>query len=106
MAIELETLGFKVNQQHQIQVYYRKREVGEYFADLLIDDLIIIEIKATRHIAEDNEAQLLNYLKATIYEVGLLFNFGVKPEFERKLFNNDKKGHLKWIASDSNKTTV
>ena len=96
LAIELQAMGFKVDQQHEIRVYYHGREVGEYQADILVDDLIILEIKATRHLVEDNEAQLLNYLKATTFEVGLLLNFGVKPEFKRKAYLNKGKGHLNW----------
>lgn len=96
LAIELRANGFQVCQQHEIIVYYYGQEVGEYYADLLIDNLIIIEIKASRHLVEDNEAQLLNYRKATTFEAGLLFNFGIKPEFTRKVFTNDRKGHLDW----------
>ena len=98
LAIALQDVGFEVNQQHQIMAYFHGREIGEYFADLLVDNLIIVEIKASRHLIEENEAQLLNYLKATFYEVGLLFNFGIKPEFKRKFFSNERKGHLKWTT--------
>lgn len=96
LAIALEVAGFEVSQQHQIIVYYQGQEVGEYYADLLVDNLIIVEIKASRQLVEDNEAQLLNYLKATIFEVGLLLNFGIKPEFRRKVYTNQRKGHLTW----------
>lgn len=96
LAIELETAGFETSQQHEIKVYYNGQVVGEYYADLLVDNLIICEIKATRHLIAENEAQLLNYLKATTFEVGLLFNFGIKPEFKRKFYTNDRKGHLTW----------
>ena len=91
MAIELRKMGFKVNKQKNIKVYYESEEVGDYFADLLIDDLIIVELKATEGICENHEAQLTNYLKATTIELGLLLNFGKKPEFKRKIFHN----HLK-----------
>lgn len=96
LAIALSEAGFTVNQQHQIMVYFRGSEVGEYYADVLVDNLIIIEIKASRQLIPDNEAQLLNYLKATKFEVGLLLNFGVEPEFKRKFYSNQRKGHLKW----------
>jgi GxxExxY protein len=65
--------------------------MGEYYADILIDDKIIVEIKAARTLAPDHNAQLLNYLKATDKEVGLLLNFGPKPEISRKVFDNKNK---------------
>ena len=65
--------------------------MGEYFADILVDNKVIVEIKAARGLASENEAQLLNYLKATDVEVGLLLNFGPKPEVKRKLFDNSRK---------------
>ena len=77
--------------QHPILVHYDGNLVGEYYADLLINDCIIVEVKATKALAAENEAQLLNYLKATNIEVGLLLNFGPKPEVRRKLFDNNKK---------------
>jgi GxxExxY protein len=100
LAIELRAMGFEVDQQHEIIVYYRGQEVGEYYADFLVDKLIIVEIKASRYLVEDNEGQLLNYLKATTFEGGLLFNFGIKPEFKRKAYTNDHKGHLNWTKPD------
>ncbi len=65
--------------------------VGEYFADILVDDKVIVEIKAARTMALEHEAQLLNYLKATDFEIGLLLNFGPKPEIKRKIFDNFRK---------------
>lgn len=94
MAIELRKMGFKVNKQKNIKVYYESEEVGDYFADLLIDDLIIVELKAAEGICENHEAQLTNYLKATMIELGLLLNFGKKPEFKRKIFHNHLKNNL------------
>ena len=94
MAIELRKMGFKVNKQKNIKVYYESEEVGDYFADLLIDDLIIVELKAAEGICENHEAQLTNYLKATMIELGLLLNFGKKPEFKRKIFHNYLKNNL------------
>lgn len=66
-------------------------EVGEYYADLLVEDKIILELKAAECIVKDFENQILNYLRATEYEVGLLLNFGKKPEFKRKIFENHRK---------------
>lgn len=77
--------------QFPIEVYYDKIKVGQYFADVLVDGKIIIEIKAAEAIAEEHELQLINYLKATDIEIGLLLNFGKKPEFRRKIFTNDRK---------------
>jgi len=89
MAIELRKLGCKVRQQQNIKVYYETEEVGDYFADLLVDDLVIVELKAAECLREEHEAQLINYLKATKIEIGLLMNFGKKAEFKRKIFTND-----------------
>ena len=72
-------------------MFYNSEIVGEYFTDILVDDKVIVEIKAVRTLAFENEAQLLNYLKATNKEVGLLLNFGPKPEIKRKVFNNIRK---------------
>ena len=98
LAIELRALGLKVEQQARIAVYYAGEVVGEYYADLLINDTVILELKATRTLASEHEAQLLNYLKATPYEVGLLLNFGPKPEIKRKTYDNDRKGDLGWLS--------
>ena len=91
MAIELQKMGCQVQKQKSIKVYYDHEEVGDYYADLLVDDRVIVELKAAESLCEDHEAQLLNYLKATSIEVGLLLNFGKKAEFKRKIFTNDKK---------------
>jgi GxxExxY protein len=77
--------------QIPIKVFYNGEEVGNYFADLIINDLIIIELKAAECIAEEHEAQLTNYLRATQIEVGLLLNFGKKPQIKRKVFSNINK---------------
>ncbi len=66
-------------------------EVGDYCADIIGNELVILELKAAEGIAEAFENQLINYLRATNIEVGLLLNFGKKPEFRRKLFDNDRK---------------
>ncbi len=94
LAIELRGLGVHVVQQAPIKVYYEGQIVGEYYADLIVEDAVIVELKATRELIEDFEAQLLNYLKATAYEVGLVLNFGPRPQFVRKAFNNERKGSL------------
>jgi GxxExxY protein len=91
LLIELERMGISVKPQYPIQVFYEGNVVGEYFADLLVKDSIIVEIKAARNLCPEHEAQLLNYLKATKIEVGILLNFGPKPEIKRKAFNNLNK---------------
>lgn len=91
LSIELLESNLSVKQQIQTPVYYKEQNVGNYFADLLVDEKIIIEFKACESIIEEHETQLLNYLKATNYEVGLLLNFGRKPEFKRKIFANHYK---------------
>jgi len=94
LAIELRKSGLKVEQQKNIKVYYETEEVGDYYADLLVEGKVIIELKAAKTIAEDYEAQLVNYLKATTIEVGLLINFGKEPNFKRKIFENRFKKNL------------
>jgi GxxExxY protein len=89
LYIELEAIGFNIKNQEPIKVYYEGKEVGVYFADLIVNDIIIIELKATEYLIEENESQLINYLKATEMEVGLLLNFGKKPEVKRKVFSNN-----------------
>jgi GxxExxY protein len=102
LAIELGRLGIEaVQQQAPIDVYYAGYKVGQYFADLLVEGQVLVELKATPELVEENEAQLLNYLKATTYEVGLLLNFGRKAEIVRKAFNNDRKGNLSWTKPTS-----
>ena len=91
LALELRRLGFSVEQQQPINVFYEGEVVGEYFADLIVEDVVILELKAAEAMSEAHEAQLVNYLRATEIEVGLLFNFGPKPQFKRKIFMNDKK---------------
>ncbi|MDQ7818094.1 MAG: GxxExxY protein [Melioribacteraceae bacterium] len=91
LKLELQEMGMYVEQLKNIRVYYKGKEVGDYFADLIVDKSIIIELKAAESICEEHEAQLLNYLRATTIELGFLFNYGKKAEFKRKIFTNDKK---------------
>ena len=91
LAIELNKMGLRVACQYPIEVYYDGQVVGQFFADITVDELVVVELKAARVIRTEHEAQLLNYLNATSYEVGLLFNFGPKPDFKRKVFDNDRK---------------
>ena len=91
MIIELKHAGLKSVSQHPIKVYYEWEDVGDYYADIIVDDRVILELKAAVSICEEHEAQLLNYLRATDIEVGLLLNFGKKPKHKRKLFENRLK---------------
>jgi GxxExxY protein len=93
MKLELTKMGLKVERQKNIIVYYEEKEVGNYFADLVVNDLVVIELKAAASLCEEYEYQLINYLKATNIEVGLLLNFGKRPEFKRKIFTNNRKNN-------------
>lgn len=96
LVIELQNLGLEVARNVAITVFYAGQAVGEYFADLVVADRVIVEVKAARIFAPEHEAQLLNYLKATPYEVGLLLNFGPKAEIKRMAYDNDRKGRPTW----------
>ena len=91
MMIEFKREGIPAVSQSAIKVFYEDEIIGEYFADLLVDDKVIVEIKASKNLVVENEAQLLNYLKASDIEVGLLLNFGPKPDIKRKIFDNFRK---------------
>ena len=95
LSIELRARGFKVEAQKQIKVYYKGMEVGEYYADIVVDDLVILELKAAECLIKEFEAQLINYLRGTNMEVGLLLNFGKKPEFIRKVYENSRKNGIR-----------
>jgi len=96
LVIELRRMGLKVEEQVKILVFYDGISVGEYYADLVVEGLVIVECKAIKQLGDDDEAQLLNYLRATPYEVGLLLNFGPKPDFRRKAFDNANKASVTW----------
>ncbi len=96
LMIEFKKEGIQARAQTPIKVYYDDGEIiGEYSADILIDDKVMVEIKAIKNLVEENEAQLLNYLRATDIEVGLLLNFGPQPEIKRKAFDNRRKKEIK-----------
>lgn len=88
ICIELIKKGLVVEKQKQIKVYYEGREVGLYYADLLVENCVIVELKAAEILVQEHEFQLINYLKASEIEVGLLLNFGKRPEFKRRVFSN------------------
>src|SRR5688572_2564378 len=91
LCIALRANGFVVHQQIAIPVWFRGKQVGDFDADVMINRLILLELKTARGIESAHLAQLMNYLKATEIEVGLLLNFGPKPEFKRVVFGNDRK---------------
>lgn len=91
LAHELRKRGHHVQQQAPVNVFYDELLVGSYYADLLVDDSVIVELKAAKTIAEEHEAQLLNYLKATEIDVGLILNFGPKPQVKRKIYELARK---------------
>ena len=97
--IELKSLGLNCEKQKPISVSFKGYNVGEYFADIIVENKVIIELKAAEGLVEEHEAQLLNYLRATVIEVGLLFNFGKKPQFKRQIFENIYKKSVRSVRS-------
>ena len=91
LAIALRAKGYEVHPQVAVPVWFRGQQVGDFVADLLVNKLVILELKSCRSIDDAHLAQLLNYLKATEIEVGLLLNFGKKPAFKRKVFSSEYK---------------
>ena len=94
--IALQAIGLKADDQVPINVYFRRQLISELYADLVVNDLIMLELKSVSQIIDEHEAQLLNYLKATKIEVGYVMNFGKSATFKRKVFDNDRKGSLNW----------
>jgi len=91
MVVELKQAGLAVAREVPVPVWFRGKRVGQYFADLLVENSVLLELKAARNVESAHEAQLLHYLRATDVEVGLLLNFGVRPQFRRLLFDNARK---------------
>jgi GxxExxY protein len=94
MEVALTEQGFDVGQQVAIPVWFHNRQIGDYRADLVVDGCVLLELKAAKSLESAHEAQLLNYLRATQFEVGLLLNFGPKPEFKRMVFDNTRKRNI------------
>jgi GxxExxY protein len=94
LVIELQNRGIQCTKQQRIIVYYEGQVVGDYFADIIVADKIILELKATDGIQDAHVKQLMNYLRATTFEVGLVLNFGPEPEIKKRLFTNDYKKSL------------
>jgi len=91
LAIELHRQGLQVVRQYPIEVRYAGQIVGEFLADIVVENQVVLELKAAHTVLVEHEAQLLNYLNATDYEVGLLLNFGPQPQIKRKVFDNERK---------------
>ena len=91
MYYALKDLGFKVENEKEIIVHFDGRVVGKYRADFLINNAVIVELKTAETLLLEHELQLVNYLRATDIEVGLLLNFGKKPQIKRKIFDNEMK---------------
>jgi GxxExxY protein len=97
LYIELMQKGFQTEAQKPIRVYYKNQIVGKYIADIVVNNKVILELKAVEHLIPEHEYQLLNYLKATEIEIGLLLNFGMKPEIRRKIITNNNKNLCKSV---------
>lgn len=91
LVLELNNMGLKVERQKELEVLYKGISVGKYRSDIIVEDKVIIELKAVSQLTKAHEVQLVNYLKATNIEIGLLVNFGEKLNFKRKIFKNKLK---------------
>ena len=94
----LSDAGVEVKRQFPLPVFFRGKQIGDFRADLIVSDRVIVEIKAARALEPVHEAQLLNYLRAYDFEIGLLLNFGPAPRLKRFVFSNDKKKNLRSSA--------
>jgi len=94
LLLELVKRQITASPQWPITVYYGVIPVGDYCADILVENKVIVEVKAVKSLAPEHEAQLLNYLRATEIEVGLLLNFGTLPQIKRRSYENIRKGHV------------
>ncbi|HEY6305191.1 MAG TPA: GxxExxY protein [Candidatus Angelobacter sp.] len=92
LAIGLTEAGLAVARQVPTPIWFRGRAIGDYKADLIVKGVVLLELKAAQALDSSHEAQTLNYLRATDIEVGLLLNFGPKPQFKRFVFENTRKG--------------
>ena len=91
MKVALEAAGLVAAREVPVSVWFRGQKVGQYFADVMVENVVLLELKTARHLEAAHQAQLLHYLRATQIELGLLLNFGVRPEFRRLLFDNERK---------------
>ena len=100
MMIELKDLGLERKRQQAVEVLYKNQNVGDYYPDIIVEDNVIVELKAVKNIIDEHEIQLVNYLKATDIEVGLILNFGPKPQITRRVLTKEYKSKIKKIDDD------
>jgi len=91
LLVAVEESGLSAVREVPVPVWFRGRKIGQYYADLIVEGVVLLELKAARTLESAHESQLLHYLRATDIEVGLLLNFGVRPQFRRLLFDNERK---------------
>ncbi|PYV48770.1 MAG: GxxExxY protein [Acidobacteria bacterium] len=91
LVIALQEAGLEVNRQVSVPVWFRGQKVGDFRADVTVENCVLLELKCAKGLDAAHEAQILHYLKSTDIEVGLLLNFGVRPQFRRLLFDNERK---------------
>jgi len=91
MVVALAQSGLTASREIPLPVWFRGKKIGQYFADMIVEGAVLLELKAARTLDSAHQAQLLHYLKATEIEVGLLLNFGLRPQFRRLLFDNERK---------------
>ncbi|MEI6634517.1 MAG: GxxExxY protein [Chlamydiota bacterium] len=94
LLLELRGLNLTCESQVPLKVAYKGQIVGDYFADIIVENKVLIEVKAAEEICPEHEAQILNYLKATDIEVGLILNFGPRAAVRRKAFDNSRKSGI------------
>lgn len=90
LLIELRSHGLNCTSEGRVNVMYKGHIVGSYNADITVNNIVVIEVKTCETMCKGHESQLINYLRSTDKEVGLLLNFGIRPEFKRKVFTNIK----------------
>jgi GxxExxY protein len=90
LVVELREAGLRAEKEKKIAVSYKGHTVGDYLSDIVVENRVILELKSTKELHPSHEAQLVNYLKATGIEVGLLINFGEELEIKRKVFDHDR----------------
>ena len=94
LMIELQDLGFKIDSQKKILLYYKNKNVGTYIPDLVVNDKILIELKAKPFITREDQRQFWLYLKATDYKLGLLINFGPdRLTINRRIYDEARQKH-------------
>jgi GxxExxY protein len=91
LAIAFQQAGLSANRQVALPVWFRGQKVGDFRVDMLVENCVLLELKSARSLDPAHEAQLLHYLKSTEIEIGMLLNFGTRPQFRRLIFDNERK---------------